>query len=54
MERIFFFLGFCPKSFWAGGVTIRMSQMEKEGFGEEFSICPAVYFGSALRRLARP
>ena len=24
---------------------IRMSQMEKEGFGEEFSICSSFYFG---------
>ena len=44
MERIFFFLGFCPKSFWAGGVTIWMSQMEKDGFGEEFSICSSFCF----------
>jgi len=27
-----------------GGASIRMSQMEKEGFGEEFSICSAFFF----------
>jgi len=31
MERTFFFLGFCLPSIQAGGGTMRMSQMEKEG-----------------------